>query len=146
MKKNTVIVMLVIALILSVSVSFGIYAATEKSSMTLISLDYVENSLKPWVREQVSAGDGAYEIVYLTKGQKLLPDDTAELVVRSGSAVSVSPFTTQGLSDLTNGAELFDGMTVEQNHQVLVPRGDGRGILITSSQSYVMIRGPYTVE
>lgn len=37
-----------------------------------------------------------------------------------------------------------DAITV--NHQLLVPRPDGRGIRITSGEAYVMIRGAYTIE
>ena len=134
------------ALVLAITVSVGIYAATEDKDLTLVSVDYVENALKPWVKEQVSAGNGIYEVVYLTKGQKLLPQGSAEIVLRSGAAVSVSPSAVQGLSDLTAGKELYDGDAITVNHQLLVPRPDGRGIRITSGEAYVMIRGAYTIE
>ena len=72
--------------------------------------------------------------------------ETKQFLVRSGAANAVAPTANQGLSDMTVGGEILNGKKVPINHLVLVPRGDGRGIIITSSESYVMVRGPYSVE
>ncbi len=147
MKLNKQSILLVLcALCICAAVTVGVYGATQNASTTLVSLDYVENNLKPWVQEQVNGADGSYTVVYLTRGQRLMPTDSAELVIRSGKVNAISPFTTQGLSDMTAGAELYDGQQVAVNHQVIVPRGDGRGIIVVSDKSYVMVRGPYTIE
>lgn len=146
MKKTTALFLAVCALLTCGAVGVAVYGATESASTTLVSLDYVENTLMPWVKEQVNGADGNYTVVYITRGQRLLAEDAAELVVRSGTVDTVSPFATQGLSDMTAGKELYNGDRVEANHQILVPRGDGRGIIVTSAQAYVMVRGPYTVE
>lgn len=82
-QRKMIIFLASAALVLAITVSVGIYAATEDKDLTLVSVDYVENALKPWVKEQVSAGNGIYEVAYLTKGQKLLPQGSAEIVLRS---------------------------------------------------------------
>lgn len=142
-KTNTKLLCLLCAAFVVITVSFGIFAASDSASSTLISLDYLENVFKPWVKAEVSSADSQYEVVYLTKGQKLLPTGSAEIVLRSGTAVATAPDSTQGLSDLTSGAEIYKGASVSKNHQLLVPRGDGRGIIITSGEAYVMVRGAY---
>lgn len=135
-----------VALLMGIAVGFGVHGATQDDSTVLVSLDYVENVLKPWVKEQTNGSDSTFEVVYLTKGQRLYADGSTELLVRSGSANAVAPTANQGLSDMTAGTEILNGKKVPVNHLVLVPRGDGRGIIITSSESYVMVRGPYSVE
>ena len=67
--------------------------------------------------------------------------------MRSCTATVVSPFEDQGLSDITGGEDLLNGVEVTKNHEMIIPRGgDGRGILITySGGAYVMVRGEYKV-
>ncbi len=144
--KKRKAICLVCAALAVLTVSVGIFAASESSSVTVVSLDYVENVLKPWVEQKVSEAGGEYVVVYLTKGQKILPTASAELVLRSGSATALAPDTTQGLSDLTSGSEIYKGSSVTINHQLLVPRADGRGIVITSNEAYVMVRGGYEIK
>ena len=146
MKNSTVIILVAVALLMGAAVGIGVHAATQDDSTVLVSLDYIESVLKPWVKEQTNGADSAYTVIYLTKGQKLLSESSLELVLRSGTAETVSPYAHQGLSDMTAGAELYNGDSVPKNHQIMVPRGDGRGIIITSAEAYVMVRGPYTVE
>lgn len=143
--KKRKVICLVCAALAVLTVSVGIIAASESSPVTVVSLDYVENVLKPWVEQQVDQVGGEYVVVYLTKGQKVLPTGSAELVLRSGSASALAPDDTQGLSDLTSGSEIYKGSSVTINHQLLVPRADGRGIVITSSEAYVMVRGGYEI-
>ncbi len=146
MKKSTTVILVAVALLMGIAVGFGVHGATQDDSTVLVSLDYIENVLKPWVKEQTNGSDSAFEVVYLTKGQRLYSEGSMELLVRSGAANAVAPTANQGLSDMTVGGEILNGKKVPINHLVLVPRGDGRGIIITSSESYVMVRGPYSVE
>jgi hypothetical protein len=66
-------------------------------------------------------------------------------MLRSGSAVCVAPDTLQGLADYTDATEILLGQPLTKNHMCMIPRGDGRGILITSEIAYIMVRGAYTV-
>ena len=80
------------------------------------------------------------------------PEDTLLLILRSGSAKVISPYTTpgqqQGLNDLTNGTELLNGAAVPLYHSILIPRGgnDGRAIRIDGvDNAYLMIGGVYEI-
>lgn len=83
-----------------------------------------------------------YDVVYLTKGQTIV--GSSEFILRSGSAVSTCPGI-NGITDITDGVDLTDGMEIPWNHLLLVPRDDGRGITVTSVEAYIMARGQYTI-
>ncbi len=79
-------------------------------------------------------------------------DDSLVLVLRTGSAAAVSPYneagTAQGLNDLSDGNELYNGDTLTLFHNILIPRGgsDGRGVKVTSLEgAYLMIGGDYVI-
>jgi dynactin complex subunit len=96
-----------------------------------------------------------YKPVFVPYGatiRALEAEDSVLVVLRSGSAVAISPFTTpgtaQGLNDLSDGSELYDGDNLILFHNILIPRGgeDGRGVTITSLDgAYVMIGGNYVI-
>ena len=83
-----------------------------------------------------------YDVVYLTKGQTIV--GSSEFILRSGSAISTCPGI-NGITDITDGVDLTDGMEIPWNHLLLVPRDDGRGITVTSVEAYIMARGQYTI-
>ena len=79
-------------------------------------------------------------------------DDTVMLILRSGSAIAVSPYTEQGkiqgINNLTEGVDILDGQNVPLFNSILIPRGgdDGRGVKVTSLEgAYFMIGGDYTI-
>ena len=95
-----------------------------------------------------SSGSMQYTAIFVEYGKTLLaPTASVELILRSGSAVVVSPFADQGLSDITGGVDLQNGHQISFNHALIIPRGgDGRGIKITSREgAYVMVRGDYEI-
>lgn len=94
----------------------------------------------------VASTEAGYEIVQVEKGTKVLAGGSCDIMLRSGTAVAIAPLATQGLSDYTTGTEILDGQNITINHMMLIPRGDGRGILITSDIAYIMIRGAYALE
>lgn len=91
---------------------------------------------------------GSYVVIELTRGQTVTAKtESIEIIVRPGTAASaVSPFNDQGIADLTDGTELTNGTKLPINHILLVPRNDGRGIVITSSKAYIMVRGDYEIQ
>jgi hypothetical protein len=96
------------------------------------------------------SSDTTFKAIEVKKGQTVLAvGSSCELVLRAGSARIVSPFTgenAQGLADFTGGKDLQDGTDVPSNHLLLIPRGDdGRGIIITSSSAWIMVRGEYKI-
>ncbi len=96
-----------------------------------------------------------YDAVYVPYGATIIAtdtDDTVMLILRTGSAVAVSPYvevgTIQGLNDLTNGIDICNGEAIPLYHSIMIPRGgdDGRGVKITSLDgAYFLLGGDYTI-
>ena len=96
-----------------------------------------------------------YEAVYVPYGATVIAtdeDDTVMLILRTGSAVAVSPYveigTIQGLNNLTLGNDICNGENVPPYHSIMIPRGgdDGRGVTVTSLDgAYLLLGGDYTI-
>lgn len=87
------------------------------------------------------------EVVTVPNGAKLMVGAGGEVVVRTGKAVAYST-DTNGLSDLTAGADIASGMAIATNHLILFPR-DGRGIEPDPMQKNgltVLVRGGYKLQ
>ena len=96
----------------------------------------------------VVSGNMQYEAIFVEYGKTVIaPKSSIELILRSGSAVVVSPFDSQGLSDITGGKDILNNYSITKDHALIIPRGgDGRGMRITSLEgAYVMIRGEYSI-
>ncbi|WP_051217264.1 hypothetical protein [Paenibacillus assamensis] len=93
------------------------------------------------------AEDESLKIVTIKSGQMLVGKAGAEFVVRAGKSTVYSS-DASGVSDLTDGKDLTNGMTVANNHLLLFPR-DGRGITASETpknQVVVAVRGGYEVK
>jgi len=86
-----------------------------------------------WVHRAVSANTG----------QIIVGQEGTEIILRSGSAV-VYTEVQNGLANITTGEEVFYGAEIGLNNMLIVPRGDGRGVRVTSP-SWFMIKGEYTI-
>ena len=94
--------------------------------------------------------DGYYAVVQMQAGETLFASVHAcEVIVRSGDALTLSPFTVkyeeQGLSDTTDGKELYSGESIPKNHTILIPRDDGRGVSVGEGGAWLMVRGDYRI-
>lgn len=92
----------------------------------------------------------SYVVVHIGQGDALFSAGKCEIILRSGKASvcvtsQVNVANGIGLSDLTAGAEITHGTAVPTNHQLLVPRADGRGIVVTSDEAYIMVRGDFEI-
>lgn len=79
-------------------------------------------------------------------------DDTVMLILRTGSAVAVSPYVeigkVQGLNNLTLGTDICNGETIPLYHNIMIPQGgdDGRGVTVTSLDgAYFLLGGDYVI-
>ncbi|MNY55484.1 hypothetical protein D3C86_1914670 [compost metagenome] len=80
-------------------------------------------------------------------GQTLIAGAGAEFIVRAGKAIIYSQ-DSNGVADLTDGADLANGLAAPSNHLLSFPR-DGRGIAVQEGQTLglvVMVRGSYTLK
>ncbi len=87
----------------------------------------------------------AYQVVKVDPGIRILASDTGEVILRSGTARVIGNEYNEGLSDLTAGSELKNGAAVPKDHLILIPRGDGRGI-ITETVCYIIYKGLYYLQ
>lgn len=92
-----------------------------------------------------------YVVVNLMEGEVLYASVNAcEVIVRSGKTSVVSPFTVkweeQGVSDTTDGKELYNEEAVPTNHTIIIPRDDGRGIAVGEGGAWIMVRGDFIVK
>lgn len=125
------------------------YLATNDSLLQLAArVQALENKTGTGTSGAAASGSMQYTAIFVEYGKTLLaPKDSIELILRTGTAVIVSPFADQGISDVTVGVDLKNGDHVSYNHAMIIPRGgDGRGIKITSTYgAYVMVRGEYEI-
>ena len=99
---------------------------------------------------EVDLSSVKYNVIYLTKGQKLFAKGTntesTEIILRAGEVNCISPFGDQGIADLTASKELYNDDPLVKNNYCLIPRGsDGRGIYAVSSDAYILVRGEYEI-
>lgn len=97
----------------------------------LVTRTYVEEKL-------------ALKVVELPAGRRLIAGAGTELIVRAGSAVVVDS-QSGGLSDVTDGVDLRKGAKAPNNHLLIVPRDDGRGLLAENAV-ILLVRGDYRIE
>lgn len=180
MKKKFKVIALVMIVAVAAAITVYAAGGYDSENDPLVSLSYITKVLKPQLDTEIAAlkaeiaelkngtvtpgtsspatsGTGTadapsytYEVIKMTKGQKLMATTACDIVLRSGNAKVISPFTegiVQGLNDYTDGTELLNGDKVPMNHFILIPRGnDGRGIEITTdADTYVIVRGGYEI-
>ncbi len=86
-----------------------------------------------------------FVVVELSAGDALYAVSACDIMLRAGSAYCIAPDERQGISDYTDGVEIYNGMALTKNHMCLIPRGDGRGIMANSESVFIMVRGDYTI-
>lgn len=164
MKKRQIALLGLAALLsLSVATAAVAYAGSAGSDQDpLVTLSYVEKRIQETLtnvtaqiadlKKQVAASSGTsggtsagavFQVVQAEKGSFIYFGGSTEFIVRSGK-VSVIATVDGGLSDLTDGKDIGMGQSVPANHHMLVPRDDGRGLVIVDT-TYVLIKGPYSI-
>lgn len=149
MKRKKMITLTIIAVIFfSSAVICKIKAGDEN---TLVSLAYLNKRLeeiKALISVSVSGNDNRvniassnFKLINIKSGKKLSFEEGAEIVLRSGSAIVIAS-ELGGLSDLSDGKDLKEGAYIKKNHNILIPRNDGRGIE-AESDIIILIKGTY---
>ena len=134
MKKRGITMILTVLLVAAAAFGYAVFGDTAEpgsGSDPLVSKSYVDAKT-------------AYIPVQLTAGQKMIGGAGTEIILRSGIATAIGN-SENGIADLTGGADLMTGASVELNHLLLVPRNDGRGITAVTD-IWVMVRGEYSVN
>ncbi len=118
-------------------------------------IEDVSQNLAQDVADQLGGDFNAYTAIYLTKGQKLQAkpgmDKSCEIILSAGEGVCYvldeeNIKSKVGLRDCTTGLEILNGDACPSRHYVIIPRGDGRGVQVTSSSgAYFLVRGEYEI-
>ena len=160
-KLSIIFALLLSVLTLGISAD-GVYTSENDP---LVSLSYVNDVLGPEIMQKVldkidaeyvkisdvsSITAGAYTYLTLSKGQTLMASSSCELIVLNGiTTVVVTSAANQnaghGLSNLTDGSVLVNGSQIPANHYTVIPKGDGRGFIVTSDTANILVRGEHNI-
>lgn len=94
----------------------------------------------------LNLSDGTvWQVVKVDPGIRVLASDTGEVILRSGIARAIGNEHNEGLSDLSAGREVKNNELIEKDHHLMIPRGDGRGI-VTETVCYIIYKGLYNMQ
>ncbi len=140
MKRKTLAFFVTIAAVLVVGFAIGtVFADPGTADDPLVSKSYVDAQISA----VKAASSGSYSVVHLSVGQSIIGKEGTEIIVRAG-VVSAIGTNSNGVADLTDGKDLKAGQVIGENHLVLIPREDGRGVKAWT-EAYLMVRGGYTL-
>ena len=139
MKKKRIISVIMIVAILSMAVTYMVYAQAGDDSDPIISLSYLKQVFAPEIKEELT-----FKVVTVEKNKTLICGAGAEVIQRMGTSTVVA---TQkgGIADTTVGYDLADGTATPSNHMLIVPVADGRGFK-TQTECIFMIKGSYEIK
>jgi len=146
--KKSLVILIIAALCLVLSCSVIVLAATPGSAEDpVVTKSYLDGVIAE-LKETKSAGSGEYIVLEkLAKDTIIVGGGSTEMILRSGAVCVYLPEGAGGgLSDLTAGSDLGNGKAVSKNHLILFPRNDGRAFKVTKDNTYVMVKGDYTLQ
>lgn len=165
--RNKSIITIILILITLLIIGQVVYANTKEPGSTedpIVTLSYVEQrieQLKYYIDDKLSSekptepaipsipssGDGSMnlEIVNLKTGERLIGNSGTEIILRGGKAIAITSHR-GGLSDVTQGRDIQQNEYIPDNHLLIVPRDDGRGVLAKTEDVILLVRGNYIIE
>ena len=132
MKKKSLLLAGLIC-ILAIAGSFAADPGSEGDP--LVTRSYVESVVLPETK---------FQVVSVPAGKSVICEAGTEIILRMGTC-SVIGTQKGGVSDVTMGFDLADGIVIQGNHLLVVPLDDGRGVK-TATDSILMIKGGYTIK
>lgn len=109
------------------------------------AIDSIKKYLKSLDIDTEKKDSSNLEVVNLTTGQQLIGAEGTEIILRSGHATIIGG-RGGGISDVTEGADLADGVSIPRNHLLIVPRDDYRGLTAQAENVIVLVRGAYSIS
>jgi hypothetical protein len=83
------------------------------------------------------------EVVELSGKQKIILEAGSEIILRAGTAYAITS-DQGGLSDVTSGVDIKQDESIPRNHQLIIPRSDGRGVYV-DNYAIFMVTGVYEI-
>ena len=93
------------------------------------------------LKEKGVAAPSTFEVVNVKENESLICEAGTEIIVRSGKFTAVGG-ETGGVSDVTAGKDLVTGEFIANNHLLIIPKSDGRGIA-SKIAGAVMVKGDF---
>lgn len=106
---------------------------------------YIDEKTKSITSQDPTTTGNELVVVELQNGQSIIGKSGTEFIKRSGSGLAIVSLG-GGLSDVTAGLDIGDGKSVPDNHLIIIPRDDGRGIYVTKDKTFIMVRGSYNIQ
>lgn len=101
----------------------------------------IDEAIKPYMEKQVG-----WQVAELNPGQQFEGKAGTEFIVRAGKAVAVDP-PGSGIPDVTSGTDVRGGSVISLNHQLIIPRTDGRGFIGAGTKKIiVMFKGEAVIK
>lgn len=93
---------------------------------------------------QPGGTQAALEVVSVPAGKTLTGYAGTEFVLRGGKATAVQS-QLGGLADLTGARDIGQGQIIPDNHLLLIPRSDGRGVR-AETDCIILVKGRYDIQ
>lgn len=140
-------------LILGTTISFSEPGSDRDPLVTMSYVDKKIEQIKYYIDEKTTGSIGTissneFLVVEIAKGQSIILGGGSEAILRSGEARAISRVLNgidNGLADVTLGKDIQMNELVRENHLLLTPRDDGRGLKATKD-SIFLIKGSYEVK
>lgn len=169
MKK--IIIPLVLVLLLAISLPFAAISilaegetSAEKTSKktanipddTVITYGYLQQfkeEIRQEIIDELTSNGGitvtsTYNDISAKEGQLIILSPESEVIYRGGGAVAItsSNAENEGITDMSEGKELFSGEPLEYGHIYYASASESRkAILVTGGTAYFTIRGDYEI-
>jgi hypothetical protein len=112
-------------------------------------LEQIEKALSDYKNEDTGSEVPDYfkwQVAELAPGQQFEGMAGTEFIVRAGNAALVDP-PGSGVPDITSGTNVRAGKSLALDHQLIIPRSDGRGfICLPGKNVIVMYRGEAVIK
>ena len=139
MKKKIFLKVVTIVTVLSMAVTYLVYAQAGDDNDPIISLSYLKQVFAPEIKEELT-----FKVVTVEKNKTVICGAGTEVIQRMGTS-SVVATQKGGIADTTAGYDLTDKTVTPSNHLLIVPVADGRGFK-TETECIFMIKGSYEVK
>jgi hypothetical protein len=153
MKKLKISVLIALLIFLFFNIAYS-----EEENDPLITQSYMElrlQQIKTYIDEKIDniSSDGQntnpsniFKPVTVKSGVKVIGDEGTELILRAGNAKAIAN-TQGGIIDTTGAIDIQNNKDIPKQHLLIIPRKDGRGVIISSKEdAVIMIKGNYTIE
>ena len=119
------------------------FRGTTSVQLTDRQLDIIVDDVVRALDNREETQGTAFVPVQLFAGQVLIGAEGTEIILRSGVSTAWV-FGQNGLSDVTTGKDVAGHEQLVQNHLLIVPRSDGRGVR-ASTDCWFLVKGRYTL-